>query len=141
MRKIRAAILLAGSLAMAAAANAQTAVTPDNPPARNRPRPKTPPQVAPPAPAALPSPSITGPLAGLPPAIFDAGPFGKIAVNGILDGLGTWTGNHVPGDNNTQAALSNGQGIHSENRRLVSVLPAGGRLQIFRISGSFPRHR
>jgi hypothetical protein len=30
-------------------------------------------------------------------------------VNGILDGLGMWTGNHVPGDNNTQAALSNGQ--------------------------------
>jgi Putative beta-barrel porin-2, OmpL-like. bbp2 len=44
-----------------------------------------------------------------PPAIFDAGPFGKIAVNGILDGLGMWTGNHVPGDNTTQAALSNGQ--------------------------------
>ena len=33
MRKIRAAILLAGSLAMAAAANAQPPTTPDNPPA------------------------------------------------------------------------------------------------------------
>ena len=109
MRKIRAAILLAGSLAMAAAANAQTAVTPDNPPAAESAAAQTPPPAAPPAPAALPSPTITGPLAGLPPAIFDAGPFGKIAVNGILDGLGTWTGNHVPGDNNTQAALSNGQ--------------------------------
>ena len=41
--------------------------------------------------------------------MFDAGPFGKIAVNGILDGLGMVTGNHVPGDNTTQAALSNGQ--------------------------------
>ena len=30
-------------------------------------------------------------------------------MNGILDGLGMWTGNHVPGDNTTQAALSNGQ--------------------------------
>jgi len=109
MRKIRAAILLTLALAMAAAANAQTAVTPDNPPAAESAAAQTPPPAAPPAPAALPSPSITGPLAGLPPAIFDAGPFGKIAVNGILDGLGMWTGNHVPGDNNTQAALSNGQ--------------------------------
>jgi hypothetical protein len=57
----------------------------------------------------LPSPSITGPLAGLPPATFEAGPFGKIAVNGILDGIGMWTGHYVPGDNSTQAALSNGQ--------------------------------
>jgi len=116
---------------MATAANAQTAATPANPPARKRPRLRHRPGCAS-SPAALPSPSITGPLAGLPPAIFDAGPFGKIAVNGILDGLGMWTGNHVPGDNNTQAALSNGR-YHSEDRRLVSVLPAGGRL---RSSGS-----
>jgi len=67
------------------------------------------PAAAPAAPSALPTPSITGPLAGLPPAIFDAGPFGKIAVNGILDGLGMWTGNYAPGDSATQAALSNGQ--------------------------------
>jgi hypothetical protein len=109
MRKIRVAILLTVSLAMAAAASAQTAATPDNSPAAETAATQTPPPAAPPAPAALPTPSITGPLAGLPPAIFDAGPFGKIAVNGILDGLGMWTGNHVPGDNNTQAALSNGQ--------------------------------
>jgi Putative beta-barrel porin-2, OmpL-like. bbp2 len=64
---------------------------------------------APAAPTALPTPSISGPLAGLPPATFDAGPFGKIAVNGILSGLGMWQGNHVPGDSNTQAALDNGQ--------------------------------
>ena len=64
---------------------------------------------APAAPTALPTPAITGPIQGLPPAIFDAGPFGNIAVNGILTGLGMWTGNYVPGDNSTQAALSNGQ--------------------------------
>ena len=61
------------------------------------------------APAALPTPAMAGPIQGIPPAIFDAGPFGKIAVNGILDGLGMWTGNYVRGDNSTQAALSNGQ--------------------------------
>jgi hypothetical protein len=68
--------------------------------------PATPP---PAAPAALSTPAVTGPLANLPPAIFDAGPFGNIAVNGILDGLGMWTGNHVAGDSTAQAALSNGQ--------------------------------
>jgi hypothetical protein len=64
---------------------------------------------APAAPAALPTPAITGPLAGLPPAVFDAGPVGKIAVNGILGGSGMWQGNHVSGDDPTQAGLSNGQ--------------------------------
>jgi hypothetical protein len=45
----------------------------------------------------------------LPPAVFDAGPFGKISVNGILDGVGSWTGNYVPGDHATNAAMGNGQ--------------------------------
>ena len=45
----------------------------------------------------------------LPPATFDAGPFGKISVNGILDGLGSWTGNYIPGDHAANAALANGQ--------------------------------
>jgi hypothetical protein len=67
------------------------------------------PPTPPPAPAALPTPSITGPLQELPPAIFDAGPFGKVAVNGFLSGMGLWQSNHIPGDESTQAALSNGQ--------------------------------
>jgi hypothetical protein len=61
------------------------------------------------APAIPATPAITGPPRGQPPAAFDAGPFGKIAVNGIATGLGMWQGNHVPGDEPTQAALSNGQ--------------------------------
>ncbi|MGP8247321.1 MAG: outer membrane beta-barrel protein [Bryobacteraceae bacterium] len=72
----------------------QAAATPASPPA---------------APTALPTPAITGPLANLPPAIFDAGPFGKIAVNGFLSGIGLLQNNHVPGDDTKQAALSNGQ--------------------------------
>jgi hypothetical protein len=64
---------------------------------------------APAAPMALSTPAITGPLSNLPPAVFDAGPFGKLSVNGIISGFGMWQGNHVPGDSNTQAALSNGQ--------------------------------
>jgi hypothetical protein len=72
---------------------------------RNAAAPTTPP----PAPAALSTPSITGPLQALPPAIFDAGPFGKLAVNGVLSGFGMVQGNHVAGDDSKQAALSNGQ--------------------------------
>jgi hypothetical protein len=64
---------------------------------------------APAAPTALGTPSITGPLSNLPPMVFDAGPLGKLSVNGIITGFGMWQGNHVPGDSNTQAALSNGQ--------------------------------
>ena len=97
--------------------------------------PATPPAAAPAAPAALPTPAITGPLSGLPPAMFDAGPFGKIAVNGILDGQGMVTGNYVPGDNSTQAALSNGQIFIQKTDGVVSVLPAGRRLQYYRLLG------
>jgi hypothetical protein len=64
---------------------------------------------APAAPAPLPTPAITGPLSGLPPAIFDAGPFGKIAVNGFLSGMGVAESNHVAGDDTRHADLSNGQ--------------------------------
>ncbi len=67
------------------------------------------PPAAPTGPTALSTPSVTGPISMLPPAIFDAGPFGKIAVNGILDGLGSWTGNYAAGDHATNAALSNAQ--------------------------------
>jgi hypothetical protein len=62
-----------------------------------------------PAPTPLPTPAITGPLRAASPNTFEAGPFGKLAVNGILDGFGMWTWNYVPADNSTQAALSNGQ--------------------------------
>ena len=61
------------------------------------------------APAPLPTPAITGPLHAAPPTVFDAGPFGKLGVNGILSGMGLCQGNPVLGDESTRAALSNGQ--------------------------------
>jgi putative OmpL-like beta-barrel porin-2 len=64
---------------------------------------------APAAPAPLPTPAITGPLSNLPPATFEAGPFGKISVNGFLSGMGLVQNNAIPGDDSHQAALSNGQ--------------------------------
>ena len=83
---------------------------------------------APAAPAPLPTPAITGPLQGIPPAMLDAGPFGKVAVNGLLDGVGMWTGNYVPGDKATQAGLSNGQ---------VFIQKADGWFQFFLQAGAY----
>jgi len=70
---------------------------------------QTPPAAAPAAPAALPTPAMTGPLSNLPPAIFDAGPFGKIAVNGFLSGYGMVQNHPILGDENKHADLGNGQ--------------------------------
>jgi Putative beta-barrel porin-2, OmpL-like. bbp2 len=67
------------------------------------------PAAAPAAAAPLSQPAITGPLSGLPPANFEAGPLGKISVNGILAGGGMVQRNSVPSDNKTQASLTNGQ--------------------------------
>jgi hypothetical protein len=57
----------------------------------------------------LSTPSITGPLEAAPPNVFDAGPLGKLSVNGVVSGIGLWQGNPVSGDDTTQADLSNGQ--------------------------------
>ncbi len=72
---------------------------------------------APPAPAApadaaaapLGTPSMTGPLNAAAPNMFDAGPFGKLAVNGILSGFGVWQNNPVSTDSGGTADISNGQ--------------------------------
>jgi len=68
----------------------------------------TPAAAAPAAPAPLASPAFTGPLSGLPPAVFDAGPLGKLSVNGFISGMGLVQSNHVPGDSVGQGTLSNG---------------------------------
>ena len=57
----------------------------------------------------LPGPSITGPLQAAPPIEFDGGPLGRLDLNGAISGMGLVQGNHVPGDNTAEAALSNGQ--------------------------------
>ncbi|MBZ5689313.1 MAG: porin [Acidobacteriia bacterium] len=71
---------------------------------------------------------MTGPLSGLPPFTFEAGPVGKISVNGVLDGLGMWTGNYVAGDHSGQAGLSNGQ---------VFIQKADGRFQFYLQAGAY----
>src|SRR5438128_10389492 len=91
-------------LTLASVCSAQNAATP--PVDGQKPADQAP---APAAPAPLPTPAITGPLQGLPPATFDAGPFGKIAANGFLSGMFLGQNNHVPGDKGNQEGLSNGQ--------------------------------
>ncbi len=112
LRTLAAIAVCFGLTSVCGAQDAPSTPTTD----QQKPAEQTPP---PPAPTALPA--ITGPLQGPPAAIFDAGPFGgKIAVNGILTGLGMWQGNHVPGDEPTQAALSNGQIFISKTETLTN---------------------
>lgn len=61
------------------------------------------------APTPLTTPAVTGPLQAAAPVEFDAGPLGKLDLDGIVSGMGLWQSNHVPGDDAGQAALSNGQ--------------------------------
>ncbi|MDE3108793.1 MAG: outer membrane beta-barrel protein [Acidobacteriota bacterium] len=57
----------------------------------------------------LPMPSMDGPLQTAVPHEFDAGPFGKLEVTGILSGFGATEGDHVLGSQATIWDLSNGQ--------------------------------
>ncbi len=59
--------------------------------------------------APLGSPAMVGPLTAGSPIMFDAGPFGKLAVNGILSGFGIWQNNPAATDQGALADISNGQ--------------------------------
>jgi len=84
------------------------------------------PAQAPPPATPLPTPAITGPLANLPPFTLDAGPFGKLAVNGMLSGFGMWQDAPASGDNPGQAALSNGQVFLQKTDGVVQFYVQGG---------------
>jgi len=58
----------------------------------------------------LPMPSMTAPLSTAAPAhTFDAGPFGTLAITGILSGMGMIQNNWVPGDKASHWDVSNAQ--------------------------------
>jgi hypothetical protein len=84
------------------------------------------------APASAPAPLSTfvlsGPLTWLPPATVDAGPFGKLAVNGIVTGYALGQNNAVPGDDTKQATLTNG---------FIFVQKPDGKLQYFVQAGVY----
>jgi hypothetical protein len=120
------------AMAIAMMAGAQTPATPAPEPAPSAaPAPAA--QAAPaPAPATAPAPLstfvLTGPLQWLPPATFDAGPLGKLYVNGIVTGFSVFQNNSVPGDDNAQATLSNGQ---------IFIQKADGKLQYYIQAGVY----
>ena len=122
---------LAGAImAMSFVAGAQTPATPAPEPA---PASASAAQAAQaPAPATAPAPLstfvLTGPLQWLPPATFDAGPLGKLSVNGILTGFSQFQNNPVPGDDNAQATLTNGQ---------IFIQKADGKYQYFVQAGVY----
>ncbi len=80
------------------------------------------------APAPLSTFVLTGPLQWLPPATFDAGPLGKLSVNGIVTGFAQFQNNYVPGDDTAQATLSNGQ---------IFIQKADGKLQYYIQAGVY----
>lgn len=115
--------VVAGAMAFAVVAGAQDSTPP---PAQ------TPAPAAAPADAAAPAPLSTfvlsGPLTWLPPATFDAGPFGKLSVNGILTGYAMGQNHPVPGDDLKQATLTNG---------FIFVQKADGKLQYYVQAGVY----
>jgi hypothetical protein len=50
------------------------------------------------SPSPLSTPSITGPLQAGLPITFDAGPLGKLSLDGVLSGIGLVQANHASGD-------------------------------------------
>ena len=97
------AVALLGVLASLAQAQDAPAA-----PAADQPKPAEP-AAAPAAPTALPTPAITGPLAGAVPINFEAGPLGKWSLNGVFSGFGLFQNNAVPGNNGAEGAVSNAQ--------------------------------
>src|ERR1035438_2603818 len=116
--------MAAAAMGIALIANAQDTPAPAPAPA---------PAAAPAAPAdAAPAPLstfvLTGPLTWLPPAIFDAGPFGKLSVNGIVTGYALGQNNAITGDDSKQATLSNGE---------IFIQRADGKVQYYIQAGVY----
>ena len=122
-------VLAAIAFTAAAAAGAQAPASSSSAaPASAAPQPFAASANVPAAPVPLSTPAVTGPLAWLPPVMFDAGPLGTIAANGIVTGFGRYQDNHVPGDNTGQATLSNG---------LIFIQKADGKVQYFVQAGAY----
>src|ERR1019366_5857013 len=86
-----------------------------NPTAAPAAAPETAPETAPAsvpaaaAPAPLSTPTITGPLQAALPMNMEAGPLGKLSLNGVVSGIGLFQNNGMAGNNGTEGAFSNAQ--------------------------------
>jgi len=128
--KLHSVVLgMAGAvLSLAIVAGAQTPSTPPPPTTAPESTPAAAPAAAPAAPAPLSTFVLTGPLQWLPPAIIDAGPFGKLSVNGIVSGFAQFQNSSVPPDHESQATLSNGQ---------IFIQKADGKVQYYIQAGAY----
>jgi hypothetical protein len=113
-------------LAIVAGAQTPAAPAPSTPTAPDSTAPAAAAAATPPAP--LSTFVLTGPLQWLPPATFDAGPLGKLSVNGIITGFAQFQNNSVTGDNAAQATLSNGQ---------IFIQKANGNFQYYIQAGAY----
>lgn len=119
------------AMAIALAAGAQTPAPPPEPasmPAAQTPAPAAPAAPADAAPTPLSTFVLTGPLTWLPPAMVDVGPFGKVAVNGIVTAYGQAQNNPLPTDGTARGNISNG---------LIFVQKPTGTLQYFVQAGAY----
>jgi Putative beta-barrel porin-2, OmpL-like. bbp2 len=79
------------------------------------------------APAALTTPTLTGPIAGNPnPINFDLGPLGPVYLTSVVTGLGLWQNNVAPGDQHSLASLTNGQFIFQKTDGLFQYYVQAG---------------
>ncbi|MHB8302868.1 MAG: outer membrane beta-barrel protein [Acidobacteriaceae bacterium] len=78
--------------------------------------------------APLPSPAMVGPLSTASPKTFDAGPFGKLDVTGILSGFGYWQDHPSSSDQAARADVSNGQ---------IFIQKTSGLVQFFLQAGAY----
>ena len=76
--------------------------------------------------APLPAPAMVGPLSAASPRTFDAGPFGKLDVTGILSGFGYWQSRPASIDQAARADVSNGQVFIQKTNGLVQYFLQAG---------------
>ena len=74
----------------------------------------------------LSTPAMVGPLIAASPRTFDAGPFGKLNVNGILSGFGSWQNHPDSSDKVARADVSNGQIFIQKTSGLVQYFLQAG---------------
>lgn len=98
------ALLAIPSFGQSASSDPQAA--PTSAPVDNTAAPAKPADAKPPDPQPLPMPSMSGPLQTAVPREMEGG---KLAVTGILSGIGWTEGNHVSGDSSTHYDISNAQ--------------------------------
>lgn len=85
---------------------------------------------APASPQALPNPAMTAPLQLPPPHTFEAGPFGSMAVNGMLSGMGMVQSNRIPPDAASHWDVSNAQVVLQKTTGWWQVYLQGGAYNI-----------